>query len=164
MKARLLAVLASAMLAAGCGIQPTGVIQAGPGPQIRGTESTRPPGVMTLYFVADGRVTPVDRPAVGVATPETAIALLLKGPTADESALGFTTFVPYEVDRVQVFPGNPPIISLPFSAYKLSGQAVNQLVCTATAAYSARDTPLISPGMNVSGPDGQTYFQACKSG
>jgi hypothetical protein len=164
MKARLLAILAAATLAAGCGIQPTGVVPAGPGPQIRGTEGSTPPDLVALYFVADGRVIPVDRPAVGVTSPEAALTLLLKGPTADESVQGFTTFVPSEVGRVHVYSGDPPYLVLPFNARKLSGQAVNQLVCTAMAAYSATGTPMRSPGMNITGPEGETYFEACKSG
>lgn len=164
MKARLLAILTVAMLVAGCGVQPTGVVSAGPGPRLRGTANPAKPDLVVLYFVTDGRVLPVDRPAVGATSPEAALSLLMKGPTADEAAQGFTTFVPSEVGRVQVYAGDPAFIVLPFSGYKLSGQAVNQLVCTAMAAYSATGTPMRSPGMNITGPEGQTYFQACKSG
>ncbi len=166
MKTRFLAILAAATMVAGCGVQPTGVIPAGPGPSIRNTTgSAAPPNAVVLYFVADdGRVIPVDRPAAGVVSPEVAVTLLLKGPTADEYAQGFTTFVPSEVGRVQVFSGDPPSMLLPFSARKLPGQAVNQLVCTAMSAYSALGTPMTSPGMTVTSPDGETSFQACKAG
>lgn len=164
-KACVLAALAATTLVGACGVQPTGVVPAGPGPSIRPTTgSAVAVGGVTLYFVSDGRVIPVTRPSDGFISPEGALMLLLKGPSNQEAAQGLTTFVPPEVGGIGVSSGDPGYISLPFSPRKLSGQAVNQLVCTAIAAYSSMGRTSSTPGMNVTSPDGETYFQACKSG
>ncbi|HVK17863.1 MAG TPA: hypothetical protein VM533_13010 [Fimbriiglobus sp.] len=163
-KARVLATLTAATLVAACGVQPTGVIPAGPGPSIRPTTGATVMGGVTLYFVSEGRVIPVTRPTEGFISPEGALMLLLKGPSEEEAAQGLTTFVPPEVSGIGVSSGDPGYISLPFSARKLSGQAVNQLVCTAMSASTAMGRAPRLPGMTVISPDGEAQFQACKSG
>ncbi|WP_409492391.1 GerMN domain-containing protein [Amycolatopsis sp. cmx-11-12] len=165
MRKTLLAALAAATLVAGCGVQPTGVIPAGPGPSIRAT--TGPAvvgGGLTLYFVSDGRVIPVTRPSEGFISPEGAITLLMKGPTEREAAQGLTTFIPPEVGRVEVYSGQPGTMVLPFTTRKLSSQALNQLVCTAIAASPSTGQGPVAPGMNLTSPDGDMYYQTCKAG
>ncbi|MFC3453686.1 hypothetical protein [Amycolatopsis speibonae] len=162
-KARLLPALAAAALVAACGVQPTGVVAAGPGPSIRNTEGTYVLNGLTLYFVSDGRVIPVTRPSEGAVSPEGAITLLLKGPTEREAAQGLTTFVPPEVGRVAVYPGDPSSLALPFSVRKLSNQAINQLVCTVIAASTATGRAPRSPGVNVISPNEDVYFHSCKA-
>ncbi|MGY6653953.1 hypothetical protein ACXIZN_17430 [Amycolatopsis sp. TRM77291] len=162
-RTRALPALAAAMLLAACGVQPTGVVPAGPGPSIRATTGMYLLGGLTLYFVSDGRVIPVARPTEGFISPEGALTLLLKGPTEREAAQGLTTFVPAELGRVEVYSGDPTTIVLPFGMRKLSNQAINQLVCTTIAASAATSRTLRSPGVNVTSPDGDVYFQSCKA-
>ncbi|MFD5248885.1 hypothetical protein ACFWIW_30380 [Amycolatopsis sp. NPDC058340] len=162
-KTRVLPALAAAALTAACGVQPTGVVPAGPGPSIRATAGQSFLGGLTLYFVSDGRVIPVTRPSEGFISPEGAITLLLKGPTEREAAQGLTTFVPPEVGRVEVYSGDPASMVLPFPIRKLSNQAINQLVCTAIAASMASDRTPRPQGVNVTSPDGPMYFQSCKA-
>ncbi|AUI58103.1 GerMN domain-containing protein [Amycolatopsis sp. BJA-103] len=164
MRKTLMAVLSATALVAACGVQPTGVVPAGPGPSIRATEGTSVMGGVTLYFVSDGRVIPVTRPAEGFLSPEGAITLLMKGPTEREAAQGLTTFVPPEVGRVEVYSGEPGTMVLPYTTRKLSSQALNQLVCTATAASASTGRAPAAPGMNVTSPAGEMYYQACKAG
>ncbi|WP_244162454.1 hypothetical protein [Amycolatopsis regifaucium] len=156
-------VLAAATLVAACGVQPTGVVPAGPGPSIRATTGKYFLGGVTLYFVSDGRVIPVARPTQDFISPEGALTLLLKGPTEREAAQGLTTFVPAEVGRVEVYSGDPTTIVLPFSVRKLSNQAINQLVCTTIAASAATTRAPGSPGVNVASPDDRMHFQACQA-
>ncbi|WP_414937813.1 hypothetical protein [Amycolatopsis sp. cmx-11-51] len=163
MRKTLLTALASAMLVAGCGVQPTGVIPAGPGPSLRATSGPTVVGGLTLYFVSEGRVIPVTRPSEGFISPEGAITLLMKGPTEREAAQGLTTFIPPEMGRVEVYSGDPASMVLPFSMRKLSNQAINQLICTTLAAATAIGRAARSQGVNVTSPDGQMYFQSCKA-
>ncbi|MEV6910215.1 hypothetical protein [Amycolatopsis sp. NPDC051071] len=163
-KTRILATLAAATLVAACGVQPTGVVPAGPGPSIRATTGAAVLGGVTLYFVSDGRVIPVTRPTEGFISPEGALMLLLKGPSEGEAAQGLTTFVPPEVGRVEVYSGDPGTIVLPFTVRKLSNQAINQLVCTATAASTAIGRPPAFQRMTVTFPNGDALLQTCKSG
>ncbi|MEU3623132.1 hypothetical protein BS329_31975 [Amycolatopsis coloradensis] len=160
----LLAVLAAATLVAGCGVQPTGVVPAGPGPSIRATTGPAVAGGLTLYFVSEGRVIPVTRPSEGFISAEGAITLLMKGPTEREAAQGLTTFIPPEVGRVEVYSGQPGTMVLPFTARKLSSQALNQLVCTAMAASPSTGQGPVAPGMNLTSPEGDLHYQGCKSG
>jgi len=162
-KTRVLLALAAVALATACGVQPTGVVPAGPGPSIRATTGQNLPGGLTLYFVSDGRVIPVTRPSEGFISPEGAITLLLKGPTEREAAQGLTTFVPPDVGRVAVYQGDPSSLALPYSVRKLSDQAINQLVCTVLAAAAATRWTPHSPGVNVISPNEEVYFQSCKA-
>ncbi|MEV7548948.1 hypothetical protein AB0N89_04915 [Amycolatopsis sp. NPDC089917] len=162
-RTRALLALAAATLVAACGVQPTGVVPAGPGPSIRNTEGTYVLGGLTLYFVSEGRVIPVTRPSEGFISPEGAVTLLLKGPTEREAAQGLTTFVPPGLGRVAVYPGDPSSVALPFSVHKLSDQAINQLICTVIAASTANGRSLHSPGVNVISPNENVYFQSCKA-
>ncbi|WP_410649611.1 hypothetical protein [Amycolatopsis sp. cmx-4-54] len=162
-RTRVLPALAAATLVAACGVQPTGVVPAGPGPSIRATTGTYVRAGLTLYFVSDGRVVPVTRPSEGFISPEGAVTLLLKGPTDREAAQGLTTFVPPELGRVAVYPGDPSSLSLPFSVHKLSNQAINQLVCTVITASVATGRAAHSPGVNVISPNENVYFQSCKA-
>lgn len=162
-RSRVLPVLAAAALLAACGVQPTGVVPAGPGPSIRATTGTSVVGGLTLFFVSDGRVIPVTRPSEGFISPEGAVTLLLQGPTDREAAQGLTTFVPPELGKLRVYSGDPSSLALPFSVRKLSDQAINQLVCTVIAASKAGGRPAHSQGVNVISPNEDVYFQSCKA-
>ncbi|MFK0250803.1 hypothetical protein ACIQUM_39425 [Amycolatopsis azurea] len=163
MRKALLTVLAAAALVTACGVQPTGVVPAGPGPSIQDTGGRQLLGGLTLYFVSDGRVIRVTRPTEGYVSPEGAIRILLKGPTEREAAQGLTTFVPVGLDKVTVYPGDPSSLSLPFSVRKLSDQAINQLVCTMIAASTSTGQVPNSPGVNVISPYDDVHFQSCKA-
>ncbi|MFD5096217.1 hypothetical protein ACFWMR_36820 [Amycolatopsis thailandensis] len=162
-KTRILPALAAATLVAACGVQPTGVVPAGPGPSIRATSGAKGLGGTTLYFVSEGRVIPVTRPSESYISAEGAITMLLKGPTEREAAQGLTTFIPPGLDRIAVYPGDPSSLALPFSVRKFSNQAINQLICTVIAATTATGRAPNSPGVNVISPSEDVYFQSCKA-
>ncbi|MBB5857331.1 hypothetical protein ACFQ05_30985 [Amycolatopsis umgeniensis] len=162
-KTWLLPALMALTLATACGVQPTGVVPAGPGPSIRATSGPALVNGLTLYFVSEGRVIPVTRPSEGYISPEGAITLLLKGPTEREAAQGITTFVPPELGRVKVYPGDPASLALPFSVRILSDQAINQLVCTVITASTANSRTPHSPAVNVISPGENVLFQSCKA-
>ncbi|MET9696287.1 hypothetical protein ABZY31_05105 [Streptomyces sp. NPDC006529] len=131
------------LLAAGCGIKETGVVESG---RPASVTVAGPPDVDVVYFVApDGRLAPT----VPVAGPHVATGVLLSrllaGPDAEARAAGLTTAlhapggkaaVPPRVERDEQ---DRLLVRLPsFRNAELSGTAKNQLVCT--AALSADHT------------------------
>ncbi|MGI5429420.1 hypothetical protein [Streptomyces sp. CA-179760] len=70
-----------------CGIPATGVVEAG-GPA-GGVVPT-----LRVYFVADGRLSPVPRRVVAPIGAASAVEVLLRGPTAEEQAFGLTSSLP----------------------------------------------------------------------
>lgn len=127
------AVLAIGLAAvlAGCGIRPTEVVRGGQ------SAGGTPPGV-PLYFLADGRVSPVVRVtgAQSVDADE-ALDLLDDGTKQAERAAGFRTEIPdtatlsvesAERGRITVAVGLDP--------GRLSGAAVDQIACTTKAALA----------------------------
>ncbi len=121
--------------AAGCGIPPTRVIEAG-----EPATGLQPPGrakeaVVKLYFLSAAGLYPASRPAAGVVGPQDAVQLLLAGPNSAELARGLTTDLPPLKGgvKVGVRPGDVRI-ALPVSAAALSAGAIGQLTCTAAIA------------------------------
>jgi hypothetical protein len=119
-----LAVLVLAVLTA-CGVRPTDPIPglaAPSGP----VENSSP----SVYWVAAGRVVPVNRPQ-GSLSGYDVIALLAQGPSNAEQNQGFTTEVPFDVapatiDRV----ANGLDVNVSSDVAQLSNAAVQQIVCT----------------------------------
>jgi hypothetical protein len=121
---------------AGCGVQPSGVRDAGRAP------TGVAPGV-TLYFVdADGRLRPQLRAIGHLGTVTEALAWLLSSPGSD----GLHTEIKASaVDRV-VASTTPGVISLrvPLTSDDVTARGIDQIVCTALGAHvqaggSARD-------------------------
>ena len=115
-----------ALLVAGCGIQPTGVIDAGQAP----TGVAR--GV-TLYFVdANDRLQPQRRRTDHLGTIPEALALLLTGPGGGLR----TEIISTEVTRVFV-ETTPDLIHLrvPLATYEVTSLGIDQIVCTALGVW-----------------------------
>jgi hypothetical protein len=120
---------ALALLLAGCGIQPTGVTDAG-----RAATGVAP-GV-TLYFVdADGRLQPQQRRTNRLGTISEALTFLLSGP--GESGLRTEiTPGPGPAAPVVVDP-RPGLIRLmtPLADYEVTPRGIDQIVCTALGVW-----------------------------
>lgn len=56
----------------------------------------------TAFFVKDGRLLPVMRPSVGVASPAVAVRALVTGPTLDERQKGVVSLVPSQTTVLEV--------------------------------------------------------------
>ncbi|GAA3523864.1 hypothetical protein GCM10022222_02620 [Amycolatopsis ultiminotia] len=146
-----------ALLAAGCGVRPSGVIQgleAPSGPPVpsaggHGTGApSSPPAAVSLYFVSGGSVVPVTRPEVATA-PAGLLTLLAGGPDESERANGLTTEVPRTIAPATVTTSGTTVEAmLGTDVTALSPTAVNQIVCTLLAANSLADagTALLRSG------------------
>ncbi|THA23284.1 hypothetical protein E6R18_30230 [Streptomyces sp. A1277] len=153
------------LLATGCGIRATDVVEAGE----PATVEVAPAGQLgtLLYFVSSSsasRLLPVvrtadpedygngeawenDRPAGASA----AIALLFKGPSAAEKAAGLRTELPG--DRVKIgveLSAQGVQVTLTLPVTRLSQAAREQLICTAARARTADRTEAVT----VTGTDG----------
>ncbi len=127
-----LAALAAPALA-GCGIEPTEVIEVG-----QPAQGAKRPGVPVtearLYFAFPGGLEPRSRPAGGVVSAEMAVPLLLQGPNEAERAQGLYSELPrMRPGGVEVVTGEGTVtIRLSIDPTRLSPIARNQLVCTAS--------------------------------
>ncbi|MFJ7999274.1 hypothetical protein ACIQ7D_19320 [Streptomyces sp. NPDC096310] len=126
--ALLLALTAPLLLAAGCRIPGTGVVQAG-----EPATGVRP--VVLLYLVKNDALYPVARSAdVTAIDAGTAVSLAFRGPHPAERRGGVTTELPAVETRPRVVvDGDRVSVELPGPA-PLTPLAVDQLVCTVTAA------------------------------
>jgi hypothetical protein len=114
-----------------CGVRPSGVI-TGDDPPSGPVQAN-----ITLYLVANGKLSPVTRPGSPLSPADT-LALLAAGPTAREQAHGLTTEVPSGAGPFSVT-AQPPgrlVVTLSTPASELSTLAVDQIVCTAAATAS----------------------------
>lgn len=133
---------AAALLVAGCGVRPTGVIGAGAGPTATATSLPE----TTVYFLLHGRLHPVVR-TVPPWDTQAVFDALLAGPTADERARGLRTALAgtdvtvrdLGAKGVFVFGGGR---SVPPLAYA-------QVVCTTALLPNRTGTPLIAPSLGV---------------
>ena len=149
--------LVSLVAVAGCGVRPTGAVAAGDppsgsvaSPRGRVAPTTR----ITLYLVKNGRLSAVTRPSDRPMFLADTLALLAAGPTAREQAHGFTTDVPPGAGPFSLTadPDGHLVVTLSTPADELSALAVEQIVCTATAATSpesAAQVTLVGAGQSV---------------
>ncbi|GAA3566340.1 hypothetical protein GCM10022222_57750 [Amycolatopsis ultiminotia] len=153
----LIAVLAGA---AGCGVQPTGVIPAGPAPA--GFETGRRDSQLTLYFRFDGRLSPVERHQAAAVSPEAAVKELFRGPTAAESAKGYTSMLPYGTGTPSVdTTSNPVTVTVPYPLKALYPGGLDQVVCTTMAALSASGQANAVYGVSVKTSDARLDNVRC---
>ncbi|WP_051872155.1 hypothetical protein [Streptomyces sclerotialus] len=125
----LAALLAGAL--AGCGIEPSDVIDAGE-PATGLKSDGQEPADVQLFFLASTGLRAAARSAERPATPQRAVDLLLAGPNAAERQRGLTTALPDLRDRVTVTPRDGRItITVPADPERLDQPALSQLVCTA---------------------------------
>ncbi|MFF4362044.1 GerMN domain-containing protein [Streptomyces sp. NPDC001604] len=136
---------------ASCGIPTTGVVEAG-GPA-SGVAPT-----LQVYFVAGRTLRGVDRMLAGPVDVESAVRVLLKGPTRAERAEGLYTVLPPEaslMSRVTVTSRDGRVTIRLSAVPGNSGDlAAAQLICTTVAAQR-----VIAPGadpqpVTVTGPGG----------
>jgi hypothetical protein len=133
-----------AVLSAGCGVRPSGVISGGPAPSgpalVRpgALPPTRPADGVALYFLADSSLTPVLRQTRQRLSATQTLALLQDGPTSDDRAANLTSEVPTGLDPVTVAidaSGNVEVV-VTADVTTLSATAADQIVCTVRDALS----------------------------
>ncbi|AWW43113.1 hypothetical protein [Streptomyces cadmiisoli] len=150
---RIAAALPVALLLAGCGIQRTGVVEAG-GPATIEMPRDRRAAMLLFFRSPDGGLSPVSRPnfqgsAADLAQNEVpprfaekAIMALLAGPKgADETAAGLSTSLPRATggESVGVKPVSETeaLARVPVALDELDDTALRQLICT--IAYAVDD-------------------------
>jgi hypothetical protein len=158
-----LLVLAVLFLVAACGVKPTPVVPAGPAPTLRNPATNGLGTDLTLYFVLDGRVTPVTRSAGSTTGVDTALSTLLAGPSYAEASDGYATMLPSETGPIALSPGPPTTVTFSFPLKQLTPIAVNQLVCTAFAALAADGDHVVDGAITLAGSDFQLPSQTCQA-
>jgi hypothetical protein len=156
-------VFAVLLLVSACGVKPTPVVSAGPAPTLRDPASEGRGTDLILYFVLADRVTPVVRPSAGVVGIESALTMLMDGPSADERAGGYTTELPGWSGGITSTPGPPTTITVPFPLRPITGAGINQLVCTAFAALAAQGGYTVDGTIALVGPDIRLPYQTCQA-
>jgi hypothetical protein len=141
---------AAVLLLAGCGIQPTGVTDAGQAP------TGVAPG-MILYFLGPHQELHPDLRETGrLGTIPDAMALLLLGPGDADLSTGIAST---DVTRVEATVSETTIqLRLPLAANEVSRRGIEQIVCTALAQHvqsggSAKATVRILFTISPSGSD-----------
>jgi hypothetical protein len=146
--------VAAGLLLAGCGIPTTGVVEAGePGVGVLST--------LTLYFVRtqDGALVALPSRMYMPSDIASAVAMLVKGPSADTARIaGLTTELPAPAGAPAVrTDGDTITIDLRMAPVRLTGTAVDQVVCTALAARTVEE-PGARPGRVVVTAAGRRVF------
>ncbi|APU22225.1 hypothetical protein UA75_21180 [Actinoalloteichus sp. GBA129-24] len=118
---------AAVLLLAGCGVQPSGVVDGGEAP------TGLAPGV-TLYFVdANDELQPQQRDTGRLGTIAEAMSLLLLGP--GHSAV-YTGIAPISTPRVVVTTTTELIeLTVPFTIDDVTPVGLDQIVCTALGVH-----------------------------
>jgi hypothetical protein len=149
----LIAVL-TAVLAAGCGIRPSGVITGGPAPAVPVVDGPPAPWGTTLYFLADSSLRRVLRPTRQLLSPTQALTLLQDGPDGAERPTGLTSEVPTGLDPVSVTTDASGDVDVVVAAdvTTLSDTAVDQIVCTVREALATAAPITVSSGAARRGP------------
>ncbi|WP_328382259.1 hypothetical protein OHS81_03330 [Streptomyces sp. NBC_00400] len=145
------------LVAAGCGIRPTGVTDGG----------TAPSGISTgmrVYFASDTGLRGVARPGIKVDDFNVAYKLLLVGPNAQERADGLTTLLTGERwQTVTSHRGNVTIDAPGYSADGPQDQITGQLVCTfARAEVLIHGTRPDKVQVTIVGRDGRAGPYQCQ--
>ncbi|MFJ9616804.1 hypothetical protein [Streptomyces noursei] len=126
---------------AGCGIEPTDVIDAGePATGVRAPG--KPPADVQLFFYGPDGLHPAIRPAKEPLDPQGAINLLVQGPNHAERMRGLSSVVPKFPGPLTATSGPGQVaITLPVNAKLVDPASLNQLVCTAANARVPGDKP-----------------------
>lgn len=134
---RMLAPLLAVLLAAGCGLRPTG-------PTDEGRAPTGVASGVTLYFIGgDGELRPDFRGTGRLGTVSDAVSLLITGPGRDSGLR--TGIAPVSTTRVTVTTG-PDVLTVlvPLAIDEVTPQGIDQIVCTALGVHvqsgGAQDT------------------------
>ncbi|MFI6265392.1 hypothetical protein [Micromonospora sp. NPDC051006] len=147
-----------ALLTAGCGVRPSGVINGGPAPVGQST------GV-GIYLVRHGELELTMRQSAARPAPAETLKLLVAGPDEAERDQGLTSEVPAGLLPVStVTPTtDPPGLALTMSGAvtTLSATAVDQIVCTVTDAVAASGQGAVYSSVTLIGPDGTRGPRPC---
>lgn len=136
-----------AVLDAGCGVRPSGVITGNPAP-------AGPAEGANLYFLADSSVRLVRRPTRQHLSPTQTLALLQDGPDRDDRAANLTSEVPTGLDPVTVTidaSGNVDVV-VSADVTTLSTTAVDQIVCTVRDTLSTTAPVTLTSDAATRGP------------
>ena len=118
-----------------CGVQPTGVIPAGPAPV--GYRQGSPRTQITLYFVLAGQVSPVRRQWAAESSPTTALTELFGGPTLTEQQEGFYSALPRGRPVSVDTRSTQAVVTVQASLKEVYPDGLKQVVCTTAAALAA---------------------------
>lgn len=150
---------------AGCGIEPTDVVEVG----LPATGVKRPGALVedtVLYFAVQpgGGVLPVHRPAGGEVTAEEAVQLLMKGSNDAERMRGLYSELPRDVRAMEVDTERGKVrIRLSADPARLSPLARTQVVCTAVHNAVPGDLPPEEVKVDLSGTSGKPMpDQTCR--
>jgi hypothetical protein len=144
--AAILALLAAAVLGAGCSVRPQDrpepVTTAAP-PSVEVDAGNRPEGPrLTVFFVRGAHLAPVTR-TTDAATTVSALDLLVEGPTRAEVGTGIRTALAPEVVGVdQEFPDSGATVSVTRGFTGLTGG--NQLLAVAQVVWTLTDLPTVA--------------------
>jgi hypothetical protein len=136
-----------AVLSAGCGVRPSGVITGNPAP-------AAPSEGATLYFLADSSLRMVRRTTRQHLSPTQTLVLLQAGPSRDERAENLTSEVPTGLDPVTVTidaSGNVEVV-VSADVTTLSTTAVDQIVCTVHDTLSTTAPITLTSDAAIQGP------------
>jgi hypothetical protein len=132
---RRVAAVAAVLLAvgaSGCGVQPTGVIDAGEPAE----------GVLIgspVYFVRDGRLASTIQPGLARGDLAGALAAVAAGPDDAQRAAGLTSELPPAMGQPSVARSRDGLaLRIAISPLNLSSLALAQLACTVSAALGKR--------------------------
>ncbi|MFD7665975.1 hypothetical protein [Streptomyces sp. NPDC059788] len=163
--AALLTALLLPLLLTGCGIAPTGYVQAGAPAQ-----GIRQPGTTTytarIFFLSPLGIHAAVRPADGPVGPQEALDLLLKGPTAAERARGLVSVVPPMSGRLTAVPANGAVsVFLPTPVARMEAAAVHQIACTAANSALPGGRPATQVDVRIYEPEsrGAPWTVHCSS-
>ncbi|MGW7553385.1 hypothetical protein [Streptomyces rimosus] len=153
------------LLLTGCGISPTGYVQAGTPAQ-----GIRQPGTATytarIFFLSPLGIHAAARPADGPVGPQEALDLLVKGPTEAERARGLVSVVPPMPGRLTAVPANGAVsVYLPMAVARMEAAAVHQIACTAANAAipGGRPATEVDVRMYEPGSGGKPWTVRCSS-
>ncbi|MER5753309.1 hypothetical protein [Streptomyces sp. NPDC002088] len=147
----------TAALLTGCGVQETGVVEAG-GPATITVFPASDQRMLLFFLASDGRLTPVTRLSTTDVPPNAkqewigkTLAALFAGPSANERAAGLHTGLPAKGAKM-VFKSTSSTITirLPLPVRPLAKTALRQLVCTAAYAEGGDGTAEVT----IAGDDG----------
>ncbi|MFH8983200.1 hypothetical protein [Streptomyces varsoviensis] len=148
------------VLVAGCGIEPTGVIDVGQ-PATGAKRPSASAREAVLYFLSPVGMRPVRRPASGDVSADEAVQLLIGGPDDGERRRGMRTAVP-KMGDVHVTTGKGRVsVQLPLNVGELGVFARNQLVCTAAANDVPGGKPPWEVKVDLSGGGGAVENLMC---
>ncbi|UNO43040.1 hypothetical protein [Streptomyces sp. MST-110588] len=145
----------------GCGVAPTGVIDAGePAKGIKAPGKPAPD--VQLYFLGPAGLRPASRPAKAPVDAEEAVQLLMDGPNDAERQRGLSNVLPRFPGEVTVeADAGRIVIRVPMNAKMLSTPALSQLVCTAANAHVPGGKPAAEVSVTVTGGGSSTGPMVC---